>query len=325
MNRTAFQDVLPLIAFDLERFESEYRSQFRSPDASLQPIFTYVERLRGKRLRPLITFLAQGLVRPSAARNIRIAVLLELLHTSSLLHDDVVDGADLRRGVRSLNAVAGNKRSVLAGDFLMAHMLDLALRMNIPGLLAVLSRTLLGMTRSELLQTEMIRLESLSEALYLDIVSGKTAGLFEAAGELAARAQKASESDAERLGRFGHAFGMAFQIRDDIQDITGNAEAIGKPIGKDLDNGQLTLPLLLAVERSDPDDRARCLEVLKRFSPGDGEWIRDFIRRMHGVEEAEARAAAYARDAVSELDSFPDSEFKHALTRLCDIEPENSP
>ena len=311
-----------LIRPELDRFEKNYRSRFAFPDVFLQKLLQYVGSKQGKRLRPMLYLLVQGAVSPASAKDVDVAVLIEMLHTASLLHDDVVDATERRRGERSLNALAGNKLSVLAGDYLMSMALSQALSMPYPEVVPVLSRILVDLTRSELQQAEMERTQAVSESKYLDIVYGKTASLFEASCELGARVQSAGSDRVALFKKFGRHFGMAYQIRDDIQDFTGDAEAIGKPVGQDLGNGNWTLPLILAVGKSDERERRLFFKKMGRFSNRDRGWIFDFIRSHEGVESAWARAETETREAALLLESIPNSEYTDALKALCRPDPE---
>jgi octaprenyl-diphosphate synthase len=319
MSFSALNSASGLVAKELLLFEERYGNQFEYHGAFLQSVLAFVGSQTGKRIRPVVYFLTQGVLSPYSKKDIDIAVLIELMHTASLLHDDVVDGTDHRRGGQSLKSLMGNQLSVLSGDYLMAKALTLAVSMPFQAALPVLSRTLLVMTEAELKQAEMKRTEAVSRAEYLEIAAGKTASLFEAGCELAARVQKADWNHVELFRRFGLYFGMAFQIWDDIQDITGNAEAIGKPVGQDLGNGKWTLPLILAVEQASTSERARFFKRIRRFSSEDRQWIVEFIHRHEGVEKAEAKAEAEAHKAVGLLSSFPDSEYKNALKEICMI------
>jgi octaprenyl-diphosphate synthase len=310
-----------LIRAELDRFEKNYRNQFTFPDAFLQKLIQYVGFKPGKRLRPMLYLLVQGAVSPSSAKDVDVAVLIELLHLASLLHDDVVDETEQRRGEPSLNALAGNKMSVLSGDYLMSTALAQALTLPFPDVVPVLSRILVDMTRSELRQAEMERTQAVTVSKYLDIVYGKTASLFEASCELGARVQNADSGLVGRFTLFGRHFGMAYQIRDDIQDLTGDAEAIGKPVGQDLGNGKWTLPLILAVEASDDRERKRFFKRMGRFSGGDRRWIHGFIRSHRGLESAGSMAEAETREAALQLESLPDTEYAGALKSLCRPDP----
>jgi octaprenyl-diphosphate synthase len=325
MNAPAFDRASGLIRAELDRFEAEYRGQFSFPDDFLQKLLLYVGAKKGKRLRPMLYLLVQGAVSPGSPKDVGVAVLIEMLHTASLLHDDVVDGTEQRRGERSLNALAGNQLSILAGDYLMAMALSRALLLPYPEVVPVLSKILVDMTRSELQQAEMDRTHAVSESKYLDIVFGKTASLFESSCELGARVQNAEPERVELFRRFGRHFGTAYQILDDIQDFTGDAEAIGKPVGQDLVNGKWTLPLILAVDRSDDSERGLFFRRMERFSDEDNGWIHDFIQRHGGVEAARARAGAEILHASLLLDPLPGTEWSEALKGLCRMDPLQDP
>ena len=325
MNSPAFGRACGLIRDELDRFEAEYRGQFSFPDDFLQKLLHYVGAKKGKRLRPVLYLLVQGAVSPESPKDVGVAVLIEMLHTASLLHDDVVDGTERRRGERSLNALAGNQLSILSGDYLMAMALSRALLMPYPDVVPVLSRILVDMTRSELRQAEMERTHAVSESKYLDIVFGKTASLFESSCELGARVQNADPDRVLLFRRFGRHFGTAYQILDDVQDFTGDADAIGKPVGQDLVNGKWTLPLILAVDRSDDSERGLFFERMERFSEGDRGWIHDFIHRHGGVEEAKATAGAEILKASLLLDSLPVTEWSEAMKSLCRMDSLQDP
>jgi octaprenyl-diphosphate synthase len=320
MNLSTFDRTIGLIRPELERFETEYRGQFTFPDAFLDKLLLYVGGKKGKRLRPMLYLLVQGAVSPRSPKDVGVAVLIEMLHIASLLHDDVVDGTEQRRGERSLNALAGNKLSVLAGDFLMAKAFNLALSMPFPEVVPVLSRVLVDMTRSELQQAEMEKTHAVTEAKYLDIVYGKTSSLFESSCELGAAVQHAGPDLVSLLRRFGRHFGTAYQIFDDIEDFTGDAEAIGKPVGQDLGSGKWTLPLILAVDGCGDPERARFFERMGRFTAEDRGWIMDFIRRRGGMEAAKARAEAEILEASHLLEALPASDWSGALIGLCRVD-----
>jgi octaprenyl-diphosphate synthase len=302
---------------DLRRFEEDLAAQFDFPEAPLRAHLSHVRSQKGKRIRPVVCLLAQGMVSPGAGRNVRVAVLVELLHTASLLHDDVVDGAVMRRGTRNLNALAGNTVSVLAGDLLMAHALQLALDEPVPNLVPALSRALFNMTAAELRQAGLDRTKPLSESAYLDILKGKTAGLFEAATELAGRSQGAQEPQVETLVRFGRMFGTAFQIRDDIQDFAGQAGAAGKPVGQDLSTGLWTLPLICAYNDASEAERILALAGIASLTTESQKWLRAFVESHDGTGKAARRADGLLSQAADQLAGFPESAFKTALRNLC--------
>jgi octaprenyl-diphosphate synthase len=305
------------VADVLERFEEEFILALDAPDGPDHPGLKGAVIGTGKRLRPVLHILAQGAANPGRPPEPGAAVLLELLHSASLLHDDVVDGTDRRRGLKSLNAVEGNRFSVLTGDYLMAKTLSLAVARHRPFVLPALSGALLVMTRAELKQAGNGGAAGVTEKEALDIAYGKTACLMETACELGGRLAGAAEDRIAALRLYGRHFGLAYQIRDDIQDVTGDEALLGKPVGQDVGNGRWTLPLVLALDESGPEDRRSCLRRMERRSPGDRKWIRDFILRHGGAENAERRARTELTEAGRRLTGLPESAYRNGLAILC--------
>jgi octaprenyl-diphosphate synthase len=304
------------VAEALERFEAEFRFALRAPDGPVPaPLAAAVNR-GGKRLRPALYLLSQGAADPARAPEPGAAVWIELLHAASLLHDDVVDGTDRRRGSASLNAAEGNRFSVLSGDYLMAKTLSLAVAGSDPFALPILSAALLGMTRAELAQAAMDASAG-TEAAAIEIATGKTARLMEAACELGGRRAGAPEARIAALRRFGLHFGLAFQLRDDILDITGDEAVLGKPVGQDAVNGRWTLPLVLALDAADAEERESCLRRLDRRSAEDREWIHGFIVRRGGTEGAERTVRTALAEARRALAALPPSVYRDGLAALC--------
>ncbi len=305
------------VASALERFEAEFIASLDAAESAGHPALKAPLLLSGKRLRPLLHLLAQGAGRPERPPEPGAAVLIELLHIASLLHDDVVDGTDRRRGLKSLNAAEGNRFSVLSGDYLMAKTLSLAVRRPDLFILPALSRALLAMTTAELKQTLSGNAAAVSEADVLEIAYGKTACLMETACELGGRLAGADESRVRALGRFGRHFGLAYQIRDDIQDVTGDAKTLGKPVGQDAGGGKWTLPLVYSLGASGAGDRIACLRRMERRTAADVAWIHAFILRHGGAEAAERKAVAELDEAVLRLSGLPESPCRSSLALLC--------
>jgi octaprenyl-diphosphate synthase len=305
------------VAAALSRFEVEFISMLDAVGGAGHPLLKGSILLSGKRLRPLLHLLAQGAADPDRSPEPGAAVLIELLHSASLLHDDVVDGTDRRRGLKSLNAAEGNIFSVLSGDFLMAKTLSLALANPLPFVLPALSRALLAMTRAELKQAASCGAAAVTEADVLDVAYGKTACLMETACELGGRLAGADDGRIRGLSLFGRHFGLAYQIRDDIQDVTGNEKTLGKPVGQDAGAGKWTLPLVLSLDASGPADRKACIRRMERRTAADIAWIHAFILANGGAEAAEQRAAAELSEAVRGLSVLPESGFRTAMALLC--------
>ncbi|MDM7925314.1 MAG: polyprenyl synthetase family protein, partial [bacterium] len=316
-NAAALRNASAPVASAMERFETEFIASLDAAESAGHPALTASHLLSGKRLRPLLHLLAQGAGRPERPPEPGAAVLIELLHIASLLHDDVVDGTDRRRGLKSLNAAEGNRFSVLSGDYLMAKTLSLALSRPDPFVLPALSRALLAMTAAELKQALSGRAADVSEAEVLEIAYGKTACLMETACELGGRLAGADESRVRALGRFGRHFGLAYQIRDDIQDVTGDANTLGKPVGQDAGGGRWTLPLVYSYGASGAADRKACLRRMERRTAADVAWIHAFILRHGGAESAERKAAEELDEALLRLSDLPESVCRSALFLLC--------
>jgi octaprenyl-diphosphate synthase len=297
----------------MDLFEKEYHERVSD---HVIPGGVYFTNQKGKHLRPLLFFLAQGLIGKPAAESVPVSVLIELMHAASLLHDDVVDGSNLRRGRRSYPVLHGNRTSVLAGDYLVAKALTIAAGASPSGVTRVAAETLVRMTRGELMQNHYAGSPGLTLDAYYGIIQEKSASLFTAACDLAALVQKARPRERERLHRLGNAFGMAFQIRDDILDFTGKPGRLGKPTGLDVRNGHRTLPFLLALETLPPSQRRAWKQESFRSME---EWTKRvirFVRERGGIVFAGAEADAWTQAALDFLPYFPPNPYRHSLEKL---------
>jgi octaprenyl-diphosphate synthase len=260
-------------------------------------------------------FLTQGL----AGRHPRVvetAVVWELIHTASLIHDDVVDDAKIRRGEDSLNGMHDNRVSVLVGDSLWAAALEHALDVPFDGFMSLVSRTASAMARGELTST-LASGNMISQNEYLGFVADKTASLFEGVCVSGGMAASADEITSTRLRDFGRAFGMGFQFHDDITDLTG--EVKGKPPGLDARGGRATLPLILAWERADADERDRILDAMPNGKPWDSVRLRSWSEGKGGIETAKRMMETELSHAADILNRFPDSKFRGELQELIKI------
>ncbi len=310
------EEVSNIITNELDCFEKEYLGQFQTDNTFLQPLLNHIGQLRGKRLRPILFFLSQGLFGQPNLKSTQIAVLLELLHTASLIHDDVVDGSSIRRGRRTLNAIWGDRVSVLVGDYLLAKVLSLGVEVSWKGVLDTISRVVLDMGQGEIQQIMGGRVEGMTVEEYFRVVKQKTAGLIAAACELGGRVMDAPSSERMQLSRFGEYFGTAFQIRDDILDLSGVVYLMGKPVGQDFSNGRVTLPILLALDGSSDKEKERVFKELENSTESDGKWIRKFVEKRGGILRAQERAAFFSKKAVDVLELFKPSIYREGLERL---------
>ena len=281
----------------------------------------YLQSGGGKRLRPILVLLSGKLVGESSPTLIRMAAVVEMIHTATLVHDDVIDMAKTRRGRPSINVVWGNHTSVLAGDWLYMQAFQVALReRNFPILDLLISLTQM-MVEGELLQLDRIGKIAVTEADYMELIDRKTASLFSACARLGALSSGARESVETRLGEYAWNLGIAFQLIDDVLDFTSREKILGKPVGNDLREGKVTLPLIYALEAAEPEERRLVETVL-----ADGNYdqvpfgkILQILHRHNGIERAQARAEAFTEKARTVIAEFPDSPYQRALLAVTDL------
>ena len=302
---------------DLDAFRSYFREAMRSDHTLLDKITQYVLWQKGKRIRPLLVLLSAKAC-TGAASDIthRAAALVELLHTATLVHDDVVDDAERRRGVFSINALWKNKIAVLMGDFLLSRGLLLSLDHDDYTILHTLSDAVRRMSEGELLQIEKSRLLDIDEETYFRIISDKTASLISACTKSGAVSVTEDETLIERMDRFGETLGLAFQIRDDLFDFS--TEQSGKPIGIDLQEKKMTLPLIVALREASRSNRKRILKIVDQDdkSRSDLRTVASFVTDHGGIEYARSRMEALAEEAKSQLSVLPPSDARASLVGL---------
>lgn len=314
----SLSDIRKPIEAELEAFRVYYRDAMRSPVALLDRIVQYVLRQKGKRIRPLLVLLSAKIAGEISQVSYRGAALVELLHTATLVHDDVVDDAETRRGMFSINALWKNKVSVLFGDFLLSRGLLLALEHGDYQLLHVMSDAVRRMSEGELLQIEKSRHLDIDEATYFRIISDKTASLIAACTAAGAVSATDDEAVIDRLRQTGEQMGLAFQIRDDLFDF-GVAD-VGKPLGIDLKEKKMTLPLIAALRNADRVDRKRIMKIVRKNkqSRADVREVGSFVESLGGIAYARDAMMSHASQARDLLDSFPESEARTAMVSLID-------
>ncbi len=317
-------NIVEPIGSQLKDFESAYIPQFETDALFLAPLLSYLSGMKGKRLRPILYFLCQGLVGRSHPGDMGIAILIELLHAATLIHDDVVDDSAHRRGKASIHAVWGNRAAVLLGDYLLARVLTLAVETRRDGVMDIIAEAALSIGQGELEQTLCSVSQRIDRNAYFRIIQAKTASLFAAACNLGGLVSDVSPIVCERLRRLGMAFGMAFQIRDDILDYTGRAEMLGKPVGQDASDGVMTLPLIAALDAAPQDERAILLQDLERDDQPDAGRIQTIVSRYRGVELAQAEARKTVESALVLLSQFQSSPYRDALERLIQFDLDRS-
>jgi octaprenyl-diphosphate synthase len=305
-----------VISKELALFEVHFREAMKSRVALLDRIMQYIVRRKGKQLRPMFVLLSAKLGGDINESSYRAASLVELLHTATLVHDDVVDEAGERRGFFSINALWKNKIAVLVGDYLLSKGLLLSLDNKDHRVLQLLSTAVRLMSEGELLQLEKSRKLNLDEKIYYEIIGGKTASLL--ASSCAAGASTTFENDdaIEKMRLFGEKVGMAFQIKDDLFDYS--SEAIGKPTGNDIKEKKLTLPLIYTLNNCDAALRKKIIYIIKNQNTQKDkvDFVLDAVTNFGGITYATNKMFAYRDEALEILHSFPASEVREALEEL---------
>lgn len=301
---------------ELKIFEDRFRDSMRSKVPLLDKITYYIVQRKGKQVRPMFVFLSAKLFGAVNDATYIAASLVELLHTATLVHDDVVDDSYERRGFFSINALWKNKIAVLVGDFLFSQGFLLALNNNEYELLKILSVAVREMSEGELLQIEKARRLDISEDVYYEIIRQKTASLIATACSAGAFSTAPGPDDVEKMRLFGEKIGIAFQIRDDLFDF-GTAD-VGKPLGIDIKEKKMTLPLIYALDNASKGDKRRIINNIKRHSEK-ADKVREvieFVRESGGLEYAKEAMLRYRTEAFEILHSFPQNPARDSLEQL---------
>ena len=308
-----------LAAADMAAVDALIRSRLASDVVLINQVAEHIVSAGGKRLRPMLVVLAGQATAGAAgagADHHQLAAIVEFIHTSTLLHDDVVDESDLRRGRSTANAIWGNAASVLVGDFLYSRSFQLMVELDRMDVMRLLADTTNRIAEGEVLQLLHVRNPDTDEAAYLRVIERKTAVLFAAGTRLGAMASGADAATAQALYDYGMALGHAFQIADDVLDYSADAADLGKNLGDDLAEGKATLPLIHAIAHSDPDTAQRLRTIIEH---GDGSAMPEVLAAIHatgGLEYSRRRAMDYAASAEAALAGLPDSPALAALRGL---------
>jgi octaprenyl-diphosphate synthase len=297
-------------------FESKFHHAMQTSVPLLDRIMTYVVKHKGKQMRPMFVLLSAGVCGGISDKTYRGAILAELLHTATLIHDDVVDDAYERRGFFSINALWKNKVAVLVGDYLLSRGLLLSVQNGDYGQLRLLSSAVEQMSEGELLQIEKTRRLNTNEDVYFDIIEKKTASLIAACCSIGAASTQTSEAKVEIMRLFGEKVGIAFQIKDDLFDY--GRGPTGKPRGIDIQEKKLTLPLIYALQQAESGQRRRIVRLVKHFSNKEGEMdeLLTFVTQHGGLDYATEKMHQYQSEALDLLDNFPDSAYRQSLGDL---------
>ena len=301
---------------ELRIFEERFRASMKSAVPLLDRITNYIIKRKGKQIRPMFVFFSASLCGGITEATYRGATLVELLHTATLVHDDVVDNSFERRGFFSINALWKNKIAVLIGDFLLSKGLLLSVKNKDFDLLKIVSEAVEQMSEGELLQIEKARGLDIDEKIYFDVIRQKTASLIASCCACGATSAGADDATVEKMRQFGEKIGIAFQIKDDVFDF--GTDDVGKPLGIDIKEKKITLPLIYALNKASYLEKKRIINLVKNHNDEPSK-IAEIIRFVHskgGISYAEQKMQTYQREAFDILNQFPDHHARTALEQL---------
>ena len=318
-----FSDILSIVSSDLEEVEQELEANIQSPVPLVYEISKYLLGSGGKRLRPAVLLLSSGACgRLAGKERIYAAAALELIHTATLLHDDVVDEAKLRRGKASSNIVWGNKATVLVGDFMLARALGLIQACGDLELIKAVTDAAAKLAEGQVLEVmNASNMLEITEEVCFGIIENKTASLLESCGTVGAILAGVEDGLKRSVGLYGFNIGVAFQLTDDALDYSSTEEEFGKGVGQDLIEGKMTLPLYYSIREASSFERSKINDILvseEVFSEDDLSFVRDIVERYKGVQKTNAMAENYIEKAKSSISSLPATTYKNSLDSLAD-------
>jgi octaprenyl-diphosphate synthase len=304
------------IAADIAAFEERFKTSMQSSVPLLDRITHYIVKRKGKQIRPMFVFFSASICGGINEATHRGAALVELLHTATLIHDDVVDNSYQRRGFFSINALWKNKIAVLVGDYLLSKGLLLSIQHNDFGLLKIVSDATKQMIEGELLQVEKVRRMDVDEPVYYEVIRQKTASLIASCCACGAASAGADEETIEKMRLFGEKIGIAFQIKDDMFDF--GTDDVGKPLGIDIKEKKVTLPLIYSLNNTGSSERKRIINLVKNHNddPKKIEQIIRFVNETGGLEYAESQMKLYQDEAFKILNTFPEGDSRRGLEQL---------
>ncbi len=320
MSKLSLKEISIPIKSELERFDEIFKAALRSNVGLVDLVARYIIRQKGKKIRPLLVLLSANICGGVTERTYRGATLVELLHTATLIHDDVVDDANKRRGMWSINALFKNKVAVLMGDYLLSRGLMISVDGKDYDFLGVTTNAVKRMSEGELLQIQKTRKLDIDEETYFKVISDKTASLLETCCSIGAMSTTENKDYIEAMKNFGHSLGMSFQIRDDILDYEGKSNLIGKPVGGDIKEKKITLPLIYSLNNVSKSEASRIRKILKNGNDKvKVKEVMQFVRDNNGIDYALKIAQKYSDQAKESLNIFPVSETKTSMQNLIDF------
>ncbi|PCJ44927.1 MAG: octaprenyl diphosphate synthase [Moraxellaceae bacterium] len=314
-----FKEISAVVEDDFEAVNQLISQQIHTRVPLVQEVGNYIIQSGGKRLRPLISLLSARAAGYEGRAHIDIAAVVEFLHTATLLHDDVVDKSDLRRGKATVNSVWGNAPSVLVGDFLISRAFQMVVALGNLRVLGIISDATNLIAEGEVLQLINLRDPETTEERYMEVIHYKTAKMFEAAAEAGAVLAKPADNMEDSFARYADHLGRAFQLIDDVLDYTGNAEDMGKNVGDDLAEGKPTLPLIEAIKRGTPAEAELIRHAIKHGGLEQLEAITAAVKNSGALEYTQRAAQQQSELAKEALSGVPSSAYKDALIALADL------
>ena len=305
-----------LIADDMSKVDNAIRSNLSSDVALINQLSNYIISGGGKRLRPQLVLLSANACGYSGSHHITLAAIIEFIHTATLLHDDVVDESDMRRGRETANTIWGNEAAVLVGDFLYSRAFEMMVTVGSMSVMEILASTTNRIAEGEVMQLLNVNDPETTEARYLEVIQAKTARLFEAATYLGAVISGRDDDEQNAMKRYGMHLGTAFQIIDDVMDYTRSADEMGKNLGDDLAEGKPTLPLILAMKKGSPEQAAVIRKAIETGGLENVDAVLEAIEQTGSLEDSRALAQQEVNFAISSLESIPDNEYREAMLAI---------
>ncbi len=319
--KEALATLLDLVNGDLDKVNQTILLKMQSPVALIPQLAGHLIASGGKRLRPMLTLAASRLCGYEGDRHIQLATCVEFIHSATLLHDDVVDKSNLRRGEDTANAIWGNKASVLVGDFLFSRSFELMVEDGSLEVLRILSSASSVIAEGEVLQLITANDTDTSEHAYMEVICAKTAALFAAACEIGGVIAERPASECEALMSYGKNLGIIFQLIDDVLDYSAEQKTLGKSVGDDFQEGKITLPIVLAFRRGTDEERSFWRQTMEDLEQeeGDLEHAIELMEKHNALEDTIERARHYGQVARDALAIFPDNEYRRALVGVVDF------
>ena len=314
-----FSEIQSLMKSDMEKTDNILIDRLNSNVDLINQMSHYIIASGGKRIRPLLLLLCARATNYGGTDHHAMAVVIELIHTATLLHDDVVDESTTRRNQDTANELWGNAASVLVGDFLYSRAFEILVEPNSMSIMRILSKATNQIAEGEVLQLLNIRNDNVSQTKYFNVIEQKTARLFEAACKIGALLSDSSEKTINSLGDFGLHLGIAFQIIDDALDYESNSTTMGKEVGDDLSEGKITLPMIYALEKTSGSENKILRDAIKTADASNIDKINNILCSVNAFEFTRKIAGNESQKALKSLKNIPDSEYRSALKLLCEL------